>query len=240
MGDTLLPEIGIIVSLYIATNMLERVLGREHIAVFGAAVVTAVFAGLGVISMFRVILARYLLLLLVCVCLATPCAAQVITEMTPERIAEAITEGQKKNAKPYEAGDCFFTTPYLRVVLASSAAAAAYRPFTATDVTPDMTAAELEVYVPVDRGSPRRGYGLFSPTSAVVMPKDSENVAAAIQPLRASSVAQRYQNDFGATANAQAILVRFPLTALADRREIRVRYTDGGERRHGLKFKGVR
>lgn len=180
------------------------------------------------------------IILAICVVCAAPSSAQVVTEMTPGRIAEAIAEGQRKKAKPYDAGDCQFTTPYLRVVMASAAAKANYKPFTSTDVTPDMIAAELEVYIPTDQGSPRRGYGLFSPTNVVIMPKDGQDVSTAIQPLTTAPLTERYQNTFGASVDAQAVFARFPLSALADGREIRVRYDDGGERRHGLKVKGVR
>lgn len=166
--------------------------------------------------------------------------AQVITDMTPERIAKAIAEGQTKKVKPYDAGDCRFTTPYLRVVLASAAAKANYSPFTSADVTPEMIAPDLEVYIPTDHGSPRRGYGLFSPTNVVIMPKGVDDAQAAIQPISTTPVVERYQNSFGASVDAQAVLARFPISALTDRREIRVRYNDGGERRHGLKTKGVR
>lgn len=166
--------------------------------------------------------------------------AQVITEMTPAHVAQAIAEGQKTKAKPYKAGDCQFTTPYLRVVLASAAAKANYKPFTAADVTAEMIAPVLEVYIPTDHGSPRRGYGLFSPTNVVIMPKDSQDAATAIQPVITTPVAERFQNLYGASVDTQAVLARFPLSALADRRELRVRYNDGGERRHGLKTKGVR
>lgn len=51
MGDTLLPEIGIIVSLYIITRMLEIVLAKDRhsvdATVYGFAVVTTVVAGIG-------------------------------------------------------------------------------------------------------------------------------------------------------------------------------------------------
>ncbi len=61
MGDTLLPEIGLIISLYVFTRMLENLIGGKAAAVFACQAVTAVVAGLGIVSMFRYMLVRYLL-----------------------------------------------------------------------------------------------------------------------------------------------------------------------------------
>jgi len=59
MGDTLLPEIGLVICLYVFTRMIEAVVGSKAAPVFACQTVTAVVAGLGVISMFRYMLLRY-------------------------------------------------------------------------------------------------------------------------------------------------------------------------------------
>lgn len=60
MGDTLLPEIGLMLGLYIFTRMLESLVGPKAISVLACQAVTGVVAGLGVISMCRYMLQRYL------------------------------------------------------------------------------------------------------------------------------------------------------------------------------------
>jgi membrane associated rhomboid family serine protease len=61
MGDTLLPEIGLMLALYIFTRMLESLLGPKATPVFACQAVTGVIAGLGVLSMLRYMVFRYLL-----------------------------------------------------------------------------------------------------------------------------------------------------------------------------------
>jgi hypothetical protein len=61
MGDTLFPEIGVMLALYIFTRMLESLLGPKAPPVFACQAVTAVVAGLGVVSMLRYMVFRYLL-----------------------------------------------------------------------------------------------------------------------------------------------------------------------------------
>lgn len=60
MGDTLLPEIGLMIAFYIFTRMAESLFGPKATPVVACQAVTGVIAGLGVISMGRYMLARYL------------------------------------------------------------------------------------------------------------------------------------------------------------------------------------
>src|SRR6266852_2889069 len=83
--------------------------------------------------------------------------AQVVHDMTPDRIREAIELGTKsKELSPYRIQEkarwswppliAVYTTPFLRVALAANAAKRQYHAFTEADVTPEMTAPEIHVY----------------------------------------------------------------------------------------------
>ena len=83
--------------------------------------------------------------------------AQIVQDMTPERIREAIALGTNaKELRPYKIQEkarwswppliSVYTTPFLRVALAANAAKKRYKRFTEVDVTPDMTALEIHVY----------------------------------------------------------------------------------------------
>src|SRR5712692_3213182 len=81
-------------------------------------------------------------------------AAQIVTEMTPERIKEAISsekatgcyELHKQSLTGRVVVGCF-TTPFSRVVAAAQNAKRKYKPFTEADVTPELIAAgELHVH----------------------------------------------------------------------------------------------
>jgi hypothetical protein len=55
MGDTLLPEIGLLFSLFVVTRMLQIVLAPDRktqdATVYAFATVTAVVAGIGIVNM---------------------------------------------------------------------------------------------------------------------------------------------------------------------------------------------
>ncbi len=84
-------------------------------------------------------------------------AGGVVTEMTPDLIREAIAYGAKeKKLKPYKLGGmsitqnrpgavAHFTTPFLRVALASSEAKSTYKEFAEKDVTPDLIGPEVTI-----------------------------------------------------------------------------------------------
>ena len=59
MDDTLLPEIGLIFSLFVSTRMLQILLAPDRqttdCVVYGTAAVTAIVAGIGVVEMAVVV-----------------------------------------------------------------------------------------------------------------------------------------------------------------------------------------
>ena len=100
---------------------------------------------------------------LLCVLLATLAALpavqgqQIVTEMTPERIEEAIRAGERgdvadgviRKSSGFSWGSIHiatFSTPYMRVAAAARQAKKAYRKFTPANVTPEMIAPELHIY----------------------------------------------------------------------------------------------
>ena len=83
---------------------------------------------------------------------ARAASAQVVTEMTPERIREAIADTKAKGCYVLSTGGVLerfgrgcLTTPYSRVVLAAQNAREKYQPFTEADVQPAMLAPEFEI-----------------------------------------------------------------------------------------------
>src|SRR5262245_6598419 len=82
---------------------------------------------------------------------------QVVSEMTPQRIAEAIQAGERGNVPSGVMSEksgwswgslhiATFSTPFMRVAAAARQAKKEYRKFAANDVTAEMTAPELHIY----------------------------------------------------------------------------------------------
>ena len=103
---------------------------------------------------------------------------QIVREMTPERIREAIALGTKaREVAPYKIQEkarfswppliAVYTTPFMRVALAANAAKKRYKPFTAADVTPEMLAPEIHVYA---ASQPLEGTAIASVETIVVLP----------------------------------------------------------------------
>lgn len=105
---------------------------------------------------------RLAVLAMVVVVLA-PLRAQVVQEMTPALIAEAIRAGQQGKIKglyPMQhvktvvngivvvpRGHAYFTTPFQRVAEAAYEAKSKNQPFSAANLTPEMVRPEVEVFV---------------------------------------------------------------------------------------------
>ena len=82
-------------------------------------------------------------------------AQQIVTDMTPGQIAEAIKAGEKGDvadgvmmkSSGFSWGSIHvatFSTPFMRVAMGPKQAKKAYREFAAADVTPKMLAPELQ------------------------------------------------------------------------------------------------
>ena len=179
--------------------------------------------------------------LLACVALlaAGLIEAQVVTEMTPERIREAIADTNTKGCYPLKSSGKWlhgedsgcFSTPYSRVAQAARSAREKYQTFKEADATPEMLAPVVEI-VAFSPSSFIMGRGRVGPPldleAVVVMPRKSKDRAAAILPTVQTDVDQAYQNLLGARFEAKAIRASFPLTVLSEENEIRFVYAGKG------------
>lgn len=153
---------------------------------------------------------------------------QVVTEMTPELVQEAIATGGPGLYRLQERtiwGDGpvlgYFTTPYSRVALAAAVARRHDKPFTSADVTPQMLLPELHVYAASQAvyGNKNR---IANVKTVVVMPYQSKDRSAALRPARTEPGTDDIWSLMGAPANGRNMMVVFPLSVLNDANEIRV------------------
>lgn len=151
--------------------------------------------------------------------------AQMVTEMTPDRVKEAVAEGRAlKEEKVYSlsrsSAYCIFSTPYNRVRSAAFEAKKQYRDFAETDVTPNMLAPEARFFCPsiaINQTGLRRA----NPTTAVIIEKGKP------EPIRPTSVElspEKFSNAFGAKAEGEGMVVSFPLAVLKAGSEFHVVY----------------
>lgn len=168
--------------------------------------------------------------------LAPAAGAQIVTDMTPELIAQAIKDEKNKGCYPLATTGTFgtekfgrgcFTTPYSRVALAAREARERYQAFSADQVTPEMIAPELEV-IAIPQKTFVFGRGMEGPPASVkavvVIPTKSKDRSQAILPLRQEPTLERYSNMLGATWEAAGMVATFPLSALSEKHEIRFVY----------------
>jgi hypothetical protein len=157
---------------------------------------------------------------------AAPLRAQVVTEMTPERIAEAIAFGSqaKKLEYPRVRGgraECALVTPFMRVARAAFDAKRTYKTFALADATPDMLAPNVDVVCPsqcvVEACS--RSFGVATVQAVVITGKGSVSPQ---QPISSKPMPEVYQSAFGATDQASGLLATFPAAALQSGRELHV------------------
>lgn len=172
---------------------------------------------------------------------------QVITDMTPVAVADAIKEGTTaKNVRFYVArGGAFdiganigvaYSTPYVRVAFAANEAKRRYKPFTETDVTVEMKAPELRVYAPAWAASDRRT--IVSPEAIVVL--QGGDKGSVIQPTSTQDMTEEFQNLFGAKSDGHSMVAAFPLSVLKDGNVIRVVWNIGKEMSHKISTKNIR
>ena len=129
--------------------------------------------------------------------------SQLVSEMTPERIQEAITLANQRKAS-IDSDGCYklskkrgfvseqygcFTTPFSRVYMAARDARTKYRTFTEADVTPEMIAPEVTFLVPSQKRSgtstgSNLDVGIINVEAVVVTPYQSRERDQAIQPTR--------------------------------------------------------
>ncbi len=161
--------------------------------------------------------------------------AQIVREMTPEKIREAITLGvRSKNLSPYRIQEkarfswppliALYTTPFLRVALAANAATKQYRTFTEADVTAEMIAAEIQVFT---ESKSLGGGGIANVTTVVLLPRKAKGPEQVIRPVRTANATEHYKNLFGFTAEGQAMIATFPIDVWTEDKEVHVVYDAG-------------
>lgn len=161
--------------------------------------------------------------------------AQIVRDMSPDLIREAITFGTKaKDLGPYRIQEkarwswppliAYYTTPFLRVALAANTAKKHYKPFTEADVTPEMLAAEIQVYA---ASQPVKGAEIANVETIVLMPTKSKDTSQAIQPARMSDASEEYKNLFGFSGEGKGKLAVFPIAVWEEGTEIHVVFDRG-------------
>jgi hypothetical protein len=150
--------------------------------------------------------------------------------MTPERIRDAIALGtsakgltayriQEKARWSWPPLIAFYTTPFLRVALAANEAKRRYKSFTEAEVTPEMTAPEIQVYAP---SQSVQGAEIANVEAIVVLPHNSKDTNQAVHPTRTGEASQEYKNLFGFSGEGRGMLAVFPLDVWQESNEVHV------------------
>ena len=168
---------------------------------------------------------RWVLVLALMIPAAMTGQAQIITDMSPERIREAIAFGtserdlgwyriQEKARWSWPPLIAKYTTPYLRVALAASEAKKRYKIFTADKVTPDMLAPVIIV-----RAWSRDAVdgSVANVLTIVLLPHNSKEATEAIHATEIQDASQ-----FGFTEKGKGLLAVFPLESWREDRDLRV------------------
>jgi hypothetical protein len=155
--------------------------------------------------------------------------AQVVTEMTPERVVEAIAFGSQAKTLEYTRlkgngpSECVLVTPFMRVARASFDAKRAYKTFAPADVPPEMLTATVDVVCPskcvVEACS--RSFGVANVQAVVIT---APGGGSPQQPISSQPMPEVYSNAFRVTDQASGLLATFPAAALQSGRELHVVY----------------
>jgi len=173
---------------------------------------------------------RCILLLFVMSTIIGVVQAQIIRDMTPERIREAIALGTKsKDLRWYSVQEkarftwppliAVYTTPFLRVALAANAATKQYKTFTEADVTPDMIKPEILVYA---ESHTVQGADIANVETIVVLPHNSKDANQAVHPTEMKDVSQEYKNLLGFSGEGKGLVAIFPIDAWNENNDLRV------------------
>lgn len=159
--------------------------------------------------------------------------AQVVREITPRAIAQAIAYGTKeKNVELYEiktrSGFAWdkdkvrwglYSTPFLRVAMAANRAKKQYKPFAAQDVTSEMVAPELHVYA---TAAALGGMQVANVEAVVVSAAGERDRSKVVHPTGLTELPEEFQNIFGAKIVGKSVLAVFPLDVLSEQNEIHI------------------
>ena len=161
--------------------------------------------------------------------------AQVVRDITSDRIRDAIAIGTKtKDLRPYRIQEkarlswppliAVYTTPFLRVALAANAAKKQYRAFTEANVTAEMIAPEIQIYA---ASQSLGGTAVANVLTIVVLPHNSKDSSRAVHPSRMNEASEEYKNLFGFTGEGKGMLAVFPLDVWTENNEVHVVFDTG-------------
>jgi hypothetical protein len=180
--------------------------------------------------------------------MAVPARAEVVREMTPERVREALAwgAGQKdhpsyrlKGPSPLKMKGyrvAVFGTPYARAAAVGFAAKQEYRTAEPAAVDAQLLEPYVNVYAPPHRtqGRPPRVIGVRK----IVL--TGPRGASPIQPTDERSELRSYGNALGAEWQANSVHATFPLDAVRPDTEVHVLYEDGEDVTYRFDLNGVR
>lgn len=162
----------------------------------------------------------------------SPASAQLVLEMTPELVRQAIADDKNPGCYSLKTGYACFSTPYSRLAAAAREARKRYEKFAEADVTPELLRPGIVEVIAWAQPSFVYGRGRTGPpidvTTVVVAPKKSSDRSAAILPAERVDLDERYQNLMGAKWEAHGLVARFPITVLVEANEVRVVYAGKG------------
>ncbi len=197
-------------------------------------------------GMLRASLSGFLFLLVTSVT-----AGEISTEMPPDRIREAIAQGLDET-KYREAIKAFslkpgrawawhalgtapivlISTPFSRVMEASAKARKNYLHFTEKDVTQEMLAPEIQVFVSVEVLHIDPSVPVSHTVERIVLTEGNDREPKkVIQPEKLVPIPKEYQNMMGAKFSSQAMMAVFPASAFQEGYVIRAVLSEGGELR---------
>lgn len=169
------------------------------------------------------------------VLLITPLSvsAQVVTNMTPDTIKQAISYGTREKSVELNeiktrsgfAWDAdkvrwgFYSTPFLRVAMAANRAKRQYKAFTEQDVTPEMIAPELHVYA---TAASLGGVKVANVEAVVITKAGEKDRSKVIRPTNLTELPEEFQNIFGAKVVGKSVVAAFPLDVLSEQNEIHI------------------
>ncbi len=172
--------------------------------------------------------------------------AQIVSEMTPAMVKQALSDKKAPGCYEIKRGTSAwswggpvvgcFTTPYSRVVGQKAYREKRYQKMTESDVTPDLVAAgEAHVYAyPLTQGNK-----VNSVVAVVIGPHKSKGADGVIQPTSSEEISTEYKNLLGATFEGKGVRAVFPLAALSEKHEFRVVF-ENGEEKSKIKVSDVR
>lgn len=158
--------------------------------------------------------------------LAAPAQAQLVRQMTPTAVREALKEGAPfGNYLLSPGGDPYVwvTTPYQRVASLGASARKKYKEVAPAEVPRTLLAATFDVSVDAWLGGDSISYPVFEVEHIVVTTWDPVRDNMVVhQPLRTKVEPKTWTTMMGVQKSGEGMVATFPLKLLADGTQVRV------------------